>query len=65
MKEPEKEKHALVRHTVDSDYWKIFQNIPEGEPLPPFSGAALGLDRLIMALTGRSTIDGVLPFPMD
>ncbi|AEF84265.1 putative lysyl-tRNA synthetase (Lysine--tRNA ligase)(LysRS) (GX) [Treponema primitia ZAS-2] len=32
---------------------------------PPCSGVALGLDRLIMALTGRSTIDSVLPFPMQ
>jgi lysyl-tRNA synthetase class 2 len=31
---------------------------------PPCSGVALGLDRLVMALTGRSTIDSVLPFPM-
>jgi lysyl-tRNA synthetase class 2 len=56
-----KERHALVRHRVDHDHWKIFQTTP---PLPPCSGVALGLDRLIMALCGRSTIDSVLPFPM-
>ncbi|MDR0654831.1 MAG: LysR family transcriptional regulator [Treponema sp.] len=32
---------------------------------PQCSGVAMGLDRLVMALTGRSSIDGVLPFPME
>jgi lysyl-tRNA synthetase class 2 len=50
----EKEKTALVRHNVDHDFYKIFENFP------CCSGVALGMDRLIMALTGRSTIDGVL-----
>jgi lysyl-tRNA synthetase class 2 len=54
-----KEQKALVRHRVDRDYGKMFQN-----SFPPCSGVALGLDRLIMALCGRSTIDSVLPFPM-
>jgi lysyl-tRNA synthetase class 2 len=52
-----KEKNALVRHRVDHDYWKLFAGFPR------CSGVALGLDRLIMAITGRSTIDSVLPFP--
>jgi lysyl-tRNA synthetase class II len=26
---------------------------------------AMGLDRLFMALNGRSSIDGALPFPME
>jgi lysyl-tRNA synthetase class 2 len=58
----EKERRALVRHKVDRDYWKNF--LPQGNPFPPCSGVALGLDRLVMVLTERSTIDGVLPFPM-
>jgi len=57
--EAEKEKTAIVRHNVDHDYWKMF------ERFPPCSGVALGLDRLIMALTGRSNIDAVLPFPEE
>ena len=54
--ECEKEKVSLVRHNVDHDYWKNFNDFPR------CSGVALGLDRLIMALTGRSNIDAVLPF---
>ncbi|MDR0583911.1 MAG: LysR family transcriptional regulator [Treponema sp.] len=59
-----KEQSAVVKHRVDADYWKHF--LPRrGKPFPRCSGVALGLDRLIMALTGRSNIDDILPFPMD
>jgi lysyl-tRNA synthetase class 2 len=54
-----KEQNALVKHRVDGDYWKMFAEAK----FPSCSGVAMGLDRLIMALCGRSTIDGVLPFP--
>jgi len=54
--EAQKNKTAIVKHNVDHDYWKIFENFPS------CSGVAIGLDRLIMALTGKTTIDGVLPF---
>jgi lysyl-tRNA synthetase class 2 len=55
---------AAVKHRVDAAYWKHF--LPRGgRPFPRCSGVALGLDRLIMALTGRSHIDDVLPFPMN
>jgi lysyl-tRNA synthetase class 2 len=63
-----KNRGGLVPHAIDGDFWKIF--LPRKDaagrerPFPPCSGVALGLDRLIMALTGRSLIDGVLPFPM-
>ncbi|MDR0663828.1 MAG: LysR family transcriptional regulator [Spirochaetaceae bacterium] len=63
-----KNRSAAVPHEVDGDYWKIFlpRKTAEGgeSPFPRCSGVALGLDRLIMALTERKTIDGVLPFPM-
>lgn len=49
---------AKVKHNIDSDYWKIF----EKDRFPKCSGVALGMDRLIMAFTGRKTIDAVLPF---
>jgi len=54
--EAEKNRTAIVKHNVNHDYYKIFENFPR------CSGVALGLDRLIMALTNRSTIDSVLPF---
>jgi lysyl-tRNA synthetase class 2 len=55
----EKERSALVRHGTDPEYWKNFRDFP------PCSGVALGLDRLVMVITGRTTIDGVLPFPEE
>jgi lysyl-tRNA synthetase class 2 len=64
-----KNRTALTPHRIDGDYWRIFCPRKAGDgrerPFPPCSGVALGLDRLIMALTGRSAIDGVLPFPME
>ena len=53
----EKDKNAIVNHKVDNDYWKIFERFPR------CSGVAMGLDRLIMALEEKSTIDAILPFP--
>ena len=32
------------------------------EKMPPSGGCALGIDRLLMALTGASTLDDILPF---
>jgi lysyl-tRNA synthetase class 2 len=54
--EAQKAKNAVVRHKVDHDYWKMF----EGQNFPRCSGVAIGLDRLIMALTGKASIDAVL-----
>ncbi|MCL2093607.1 MAG: LysR family transcriptional regulator [Treponema sp.] len=63
QEEAEKKQTALVPHAVDQHYWKIFDS-PKGRAFPVCSGVAMGLDRLIMALTGRSSIEGVLPFTM-
>ena len=43
----EKQKTAAVPHAIDGDYWRIFAT---NGGFPRCSGAALGLDRLIMAL---------------
>ncbi|MDD7275915.1 MAG: LysR family transcriptional regulator [Treponema sp.] len=50
-----KEKSACVPHAIDENYWKHFQTFPT------CSGNALGVDRLIALLQGRTTIEGVLP----
>jgi len=52
--ESEKKRVSAVQHKVNQDYWKLFNGFPR------CSGVAMGLDRLIMALTGKMTIDGVL-----
>jgi lysyl-tRNA synthetase class 2 len=54
--EAAREKAAFVKHNVDHNYWKNFINFPR------CSGVAMGLDRLIMALTNRSNINDVLVF---
>ena len=70
-----KGKTAIVRHNVDDEYWKIFgpsgtdfvsrkRNSLKGKIFPQCSGVAMGLDRLIMILCGKSSIDAILPFPM-
>jgi lysyl-tRNA synthetase class 2 len=63
-----KQKNAQTPHRVDEDYWKVFlprrDSKDRERPFPRCSGVAMGLDRLIMALSGRSSIDGTLPFPM-
>lgn len=33
--------------------------------MPPCAGVAMGIDRLVMFLSGKKTIDSVLPFPLD
>jgi lysyl-tRNA synthetase class 2 len=61
----EKKAHGLVAHAVDADYWKMFLPVAgtDGDVLryPECSGVALGMDRLIMLLCGKSDIAGVLP----
>ena len=54
--EAEKKRSAVVQHKVDHDYWKLFCS----NSFPRCSGVAMGMDRLIMALTGKANIDAVI-----
>ncbi|MDR1143935.1 MAG: LysR family transcriptional regulator [Spirochaetaceae bacterium] len=62
----EKEKNALIKHETDPRYWENFLPRKDGSGFPAgfpaCSGVALGLDRLVMALTGRPFIEEVLFF---
>jgi lysyl-tRNA synthetase class 2 len=50
-----KERRAVVPHKIDQDYWKMF--LPEKNGgFPKCSGVAMGLDRLLMVLTGRNAL---------
>lgn len=60
-----KEKTALVNHRVDHNYRKLFEKQAAGNGFPRCSGTAMGLDRMIMALTGRTSIDAVLPLSTE
>jgi len=55
----EKDRTARVPHPVPKDFPEVCAR------MPPCSGVAMGLDRLVMALAGRSTIDAVLPYPLS
>ncbi|ULQ59632.1 elongation factor P--(R)-beta-lysine ligase [Brucepastera parasyntrophica] len=54
----EKLKTAKVPHPVPGNFGEICAR------MPPCSGVAAGLDRLIMVMAERSSIDSVLPFPL-
>ena len=54
-----KAENSMVPHKIDENYWKIFKDFPR------CSGVAMGMDRLIMCLAGKKSIDSVLPFKFD
>ncbi|MDC7234320.1 MAG: elongation factor P--(R)-beta-lysine ligase [Spirochaetales bacterium] len=55
----EKEKQALVSVTASSSWVEGMKNFPS------CSGTAVGVDRLIAALLGDKSIQGVILFPLD
>jgi lysyl-tRNA synthetase class 2 len=57
--ERELKRGALVPHPSDEDFIRLYRGA-----FPPCSGAALGIDRLLMAFFGFSHIGGVILFPL-
>lgn len=54
----EEKKHAAVPHRVDDSWPEIYDGSHS-----PASGVALGVDRLLAIILGRSSIQGVIFFP--
>lgn len=54
-----KKEHALVPHHIDARYAEIFEHFP------PCSGVAIGFDRLLMVMLGRTSLQDVMLFPFD
>lgn len=55
----EKNETARIPHAIDQNYWQNFRNFPK------CSGVAIGVDRLIMSLLEKKTINSVLPFSLE
>jgi len=53
-----KQATARVPHPQAEDFADVCAR------MPPCSGVAVGLDRLVMVLAGKTSIDSVLPFPL-
>lgn len=56
--EAEAKGHAAVPHAIDSDWPRIYTPAH-----PRVSGVALGIDRLLAVVLGRTSIEGVIFFP--
>ena len=50
-------RNSLVNHYIDKSYTEIFSN-----NFPDCSGTALGIDRLVMAITGANKVEDVISF---
>lgn len=60
IKEENVKKGSVVKQESDLELWKCFP-----EDFPQISGAAVGLDRLIMTILDIETINGVIFFPFS
>ena len=54
-----KNETAIVNHPAIKNFGSICERMPQ------CSGVAMGFDRLLMFLSGRKDISGVLPFPLN
>lgn len=59
-----KNQTAQIPHKINNEYWKFFSDIEGNSGFPKCSGTAMGVDRLIMLLCQKNSIDAVLPFPL-
>lgn len=62
--EGEKKRFSRVPHPPDIAFRDMYKNLLQ-EPGPLCSGVALGVDRLLMHLAGKSSIEGVILFPIS
>jgi len=53
-----KQAHARIPHPPVTDFDRVCARMPR------CSGSAMGLDRLIMLLAGKTSLDSVIPFPL-
>ena len=60
MDEAEEKKGALVPVKPDFDWCEMYRN-----GFPECSGTALGMDRLMMLLSGSKSLEGVILFPLS
>ena len=65
----EKNETCRIKHAIDDDYWRNFAPMSKGgytkDGFPKCSGVAMGIDRLIMLLCGKSDISLVTSFEND
>ncbi len=63
LQETEKRRLAMGRPRIERSARALEQAISGG--LPPCTGVALGVDRLLMVRCGAEQIDDVMPFPIE
>lgn len=62
--EGEKKRNAKIPHPLDIAFRDMYKS-KIGEKLPLCSGVALGMDRLLMHLAGKHSLEGVILFPFS
>lgn len=62
--EGEKKRNARIPHPLDISFRDMYKTQIEGT-CSPCSGVALGVDRLLMHLAGKRSLEGVILFPFS